>query len=222
MSVVIVAADSWPSRAWELLVLSDKPGRAIDAIVCDVGDVVILFDRDVAAGIETRYGLPSGSFLLTALKSPASKLAAIGQIDKTEWVRRLRKTLPLQAIDEWLDYHGELNQKLVGLLASAKVAGVRVLFLSNATTRLWDDLSFHGALDLADRVFCSADIGLAKPDPRVYRFVADEASLCLARVMYVDDTASWVEVGRTLGMYGHVYETPDRVAQDLARLGVLP
>jgi len=82
------------------------------------------------------------------------------------------------------------------------------------------DLTFHGIRDLADRVFCSADIGLAKPDPRVYEFVAESASLVPERTLYLDDTESWVEAGRRLGMRGHVYDTPAVLRRHLAELGV--
>lgn len=202
------------------LVQAGEPDCRIGAILCDVGDVVILFDRAVSAGIEDRYSLPAGSFLQTALKSPAAKLATVGAIDHAEWRRRICRTLPAQAVDEWLDYHGELNQGVVDLLTAAKEAGVRVVFLSNATARLWDDLAYHGILRFADRVFCSADIAWAKPDPRAYRFVIDTASLVLAQTLYVDDTPSWVEMGRSLGMHGYVYITTSGLSHELSRLGV--
>lgn len=199
---------------------ASEPDGRIEAILCDVGDVVILFDQAVSARIEGRHSLPAGSLLRTALKSLAAKLATIGTIDHVEWRRRICRTLPRQAVDEWLDYHGELNQGVVNLLVAAKEAGVRVIFLSNATARLWDDLAYHGMLGFADRVFCSADIAWAKPDPRAYRFVVDTASLVLARTLYVDDTPSWVEMGRSLGMHGHVYVTAGELSHELSRLGV--
>jgi len=60
-----------------------------------------------------------------------------------------------------------------------------------------------------------------KPDPRVYRFVADSASLRLTRALYVDDTSAWVEAGGRLGMYGHVYTTVDELKRTLAHAGVV-
>ncbi len=144
----------------------------------------------------------------------------IGAIDHAEWRRRVCRTLPAQAVDEWLGYHGELNQDVVDLLATAKEAGVRVIFLSNATARLWDDLAYHGMLGFADGVFCSSGIACAKPDTRAYKLVIDTASLVPTRTLYVDDTPSWVEIGRSLGMHGHVYVTTDELSHTLSSLGV--
>ncbi|MGH4017958.1 MAG: HAD family hydrolase [Pseudonocardiaceae bacterium] len=192
----------------------------IDTIISDIGDVVIMFDQGRSADIERRYGVAEGCLLDAVLKSPAARMAAVGQLDHAEWLRRVTENVPRIAVQEWLAYHGELNLPVVEMLVTARRNGLRVLLLSNATVRLWDDLDYHGIRDLADRVFCSADIGFAKPDPRVYGFVADATSLAMGRTFYVDDTSSWVEVGRKLGMRGYVYGTPDELRRQLADLGV--
>jgi hypothetical protein len=36
----------------------------IDTVLCDVGDVILMFDRAVAADIETRHGLARDTLLL--------------------------------------------------------------------------------------------------------------------------------------------------------------
>lgn len=193
---------------------------AIDTIICDVGDVVILFSHDRAVEIERRYGLPPGELLHAMLKSPPARLATVGRLDHHDWFRQVAAVVGEDAVADWLAYHGELNRPMVEILKAARRSGIRVLLLSNATTRLWDDLDHHGIRELADHVFCSADIGLAKPDPRVYEFVVSEASVIAERALYVDDTASWVEAGHDLGLRGYVYDTPDGLRRELAELGV--
>lgn len=199
---------------------SDERTGHIEALVCDVGDVVILFDPAVSASIEETYGLERGCLLATLLKSPAGRLASIGVISSAQWLRFARAELPPPAVDEWLGYHGELNQPVVEMLAAVKATGVRLVFLSNATTRLWDDLAFHEVSDLAEKVFCSANIGVAKPDPAAYRHVIEAMSLPVARCLYVDDTPSWVEAGRVVGLRGHVYVSAERLHDELVRAGV--
>lgn len=199
---------------------ADKCTDRIEALVCDVGDVVILFDPAVSAGIEQTYALAEGSLLATMLKSPAGRLASIGAISSAQWLRFARSELPPAAVDAWLGYHGELNQPVVEMLAAVKAAGVRLAFLSNATGRLWDDLAFHGVCDLAEKVFCSASIGVAKPDLAAYRHVVEAMSLPVAQSLYVDDTPSWVEAGRVVGLRGHVYVSAARLHDELVRAGV--
>ncbi|GAA1883748.1 HAD-IA family hydrolase [Asanoa iriomotensis] len=193
---------------------------AIDTIVCDVGGVLITFAPDRCAEIESRYGVPDGVLLRTLLKTPSARSAAIGRIDQDEWFREAAAVVGAPAVEEWLAYRGELNEPVVEILTAARRAGVRVLLLSNATTRLWNDLDHHGIRDLAERVFCSADIGYAKPDPHAYQFVADAAATVSDRTLFIDDTASWVEAGRSIGWRGYVYGSPDGLRRELAALGV--
>jgi putative hydrolase of the HAD superfamily len=194
--------------------------RAIDVIVCDVGDVLILFPPGHSAAIERRYGIQAGGLLNAVLKAPPARLASVGRLGQDDWLRQTAAIVGEAAVRDWLAYHGELNRLVAEILTTARRSGILVLLLSNATVRLWDDLDHHGIRDLADKVFCSADIGLAKPDPRVYELVISEASAPADRVLYVDDTASWVEAGRRMGMRGYAYGTAGGFRLELARLGV--
>lgn len=195
-------------------------GRAVDTIICDVGDVLILFSPRRSLEIERRYGIRPGDLLDAVLKAPPARGALLGRLSQDDWFEQVGAIVGRAAVQDWLAYHGELNLPVVDILLAARRRGIRVLLLSNATKRLWQDLDHHGIRTLADEVYCSADIGLAKPDPRVYEFVFRTASTTADRTLYVDDTASWVDVGSSLGMYGYVYGTPNGLRLRLAALGV--
>lgn len=193
----------------------------LDTVLCDVGDVVIRFDRSVAAGIEAEYGLPPGSLLPTALKSSAGRLAMTGQITYEQWRIQTAAVVGTPAVAQWLAYHGELDYDVVEQLRLVKNEGRRVVLLSNATSRLWDDLEFHALTGLADKVWCSADIGLAKPDPGCFHYAAQYSGFELCRTLYIDDTPAWVEAGQALGLTGHVFTTAQGLREDLLDLGLL-
>ncbi|WP_416969364.1 HAD-IA family hydrolase [Streptomyces sp. 4F14] len=186
----------------------------MDTVVCDVGGVIIRFGTDVARQIEARHGLARGSLLTAALKSSAGRRAMAGEITYADWKRSVAGLVGEAAVEDWLSYHGELEAEVVALLKKSRGSGARVVLLSNATARLFDDLAFHGVAELADRVLCSARMGLVKPDPRCFREAARVAEFALERALYVDDTASWVAAGVHLGMTGHVFST----AKDLRDL----
>jgi putative hydrolase of the HAD superfamily len=198
---------------------TDSQSR-VDAILCDVGDVLILWDKEIPAAIERAYGLPEGSVLFETLKSHAGKLATIGRVTHEEWLREVTCRLPDAAVREWLSYHGDLNSDLISLLTAARQAGVRVYLLTNATGRLWEDLAYHGIRDFADRVYCSASIGLAKPDPKLYRQVVRAISVPPERVLYIEDTPSWADAGRQIGMVSHTYSGIPALKSELKRLGL--
>lgn len=197
--------------------------RQIDAIACDVGDVLICWDTGVPAAIERAYCLSEGSVLSQTLKSEAGRLATLGQIGFDEWFRRVSAVLPEDAIREWLSYHGELNRELADLLTAARSRyGICLYLLSNATSRLWQDLTYHGIQDIADYVFCSASIEMAKPDPRIYQHAARVTGSRPERTLYIEDTPGWAEAGSRAGLISHTFAGNGPVIRELGRLGVLP
>lgn len=193
-------ASIWPED------IGSTSSRApIGGIICDVGDVLILFDQEVSAEMECRYQLQPGQLLKATLKSEAGRLATVGAISTDRWYEMVADSLPAHAIDEWLAYHGDLNTALVELLLAARSAGIIVCLLSNATSRLWDDLRHHQIESLGDHVVCSADVGLAKPDPQIYHHALAVLGMAAGEVVYLDDTEPWVEAGRSIGLRAHHY-----------------
>jgi epoxide hydrolase-like predicted phosphatase len=113
------------------------------------------------------------------------------------------------------------NIDLIRRLRPAYKTGV----LSNADSTLRYRLrETRGIFDLFDDVVCSADVGMAKPDPRIYELSASRLGLDPDECVFVDDLESNVEAARAAGMHGvHflVYEGHDLELQ-LAELGVRP
>lgn len=202
--------------------MPDIVERAVDTVLCDIGGVLIAFDPRVASGIEARHGLGAGTLLPVVLKSEPGRRAMVGELDDAQWRRAVSHVVGEDAVAEWLDYHGEADYEVVAHLKEAKDRGARVVLLSNATRRLWDDIAFHGLSGLADVVLCSADIGRAKPDPACYLLASHLAEFTPGRTLYVDDTPSWVAAGTALGMRGHVFTDAAALGRELVSLDLLP
>ncbi|MFG1928803.1 HAD-IA family hydrolase [Cryptosporangium sp. NPDC048952] len=193
----------------------------IDTILCDVGGVIIGFDPAVATAIEARHGLEAGTLLPQLLKSEPARRATAGAISLDEWRQIVATKVGDQPVQEWLDYHGDVDAAVVDQLKALKNQGFRVILLSNASTRLWDDLAFHGLNGLADEVLCSATIRQVKPDPSCYRYAAATAGFALERALYVDDTPSWVSAGVAVGLHGHVFSSAQTLRDCLLACGLL-
>ncbi|SMC68546.1 haloacid dehalogenase superfamily, subfamily IA, variant 3 with third motif having DD or ED [Lentzea albidocapillata] len=81
-----------------------------------------------------------------------------------------------------------------------------VALLSNATTRLEADLALLGLDGEVDAVFNSSRLGVAKPDPAIYRRVLDE--LGYSTGVFCDDDAKNAAAAREAGLDGvHVPDT---------------
>jgi putative hydrolase of the HAD superfamily len=95
-----------------------------------------------------------------------------------------------------------------------------VALLSNGTTRLEEDLALLGLDAEFDAVFNSARLGVAKPDPAIFRRVLDELGYQTA--VFCDDSAENAAAARAAGLDGvHVPDTA-ALRTALAVRGLIP
>ncbi|MFC5220022.1 HAD-IA family hydrolase [Streptomyces coerulescens] len=93
-----------------------------------------------------------------------------------------------------------------------------VALVSNGTTRLEQDLARQGLDTQADSVVNTARIGVAKPDPKVYRIAAESVGAPVDRCLFIDDTAVNVAAARQVSMTALHYRQLDDLRMALAPL----
>ena len=99
----------------------------------------------------------------------------------------------------------------------------RTAVLSNADHTLRARFeSATGLLDLFDDFVCSADVGMAKPDQRIYALSAQRLGLSPEECVFIDDMDRNIVAARTAGMQGvHFRLDQDHsLESQLAELGV--
>lgn len=103
------------------------------------------------------------------------------------------------------------------LVRRARATGLRTCLLSNS----WgDSYSRAGWEELFDAVVISGEVGMRKPEERIYRHAADAIGLAPASCAFVDDIDANVRAARALGMVAVRHQTPEQTAQSLeAALG---
>lgn len=179
----------------------------ITAVIFDGGGI---FSMSVDAGgdryWECKLGLPPGG--LRGLITPEQQRRAnLGQISEEEvWEQALDAfRLPPEiraaiAIDYWAGAYLDYDMAL--LIEQIHVAGYQTALLSNAwsgarashTALGWDRL-----LKFDVQIF-SAEVGLMKPDPRIYARCLEQLGARAEAALFIDDTLVNVEAARKLGM----------------------
>jgi glucose-1-phosphatase len=76
------------------------------------------------------------------------------------------------------------------------------------------------ALSLFQHLFASCEMGVTKPDPRIYRKALAALGAEPAQVFYTDDRPEMVEAACTLGIRGFVYTGSVQLKNDLALCGI--
>ena len=112
-----------------------------------------------------------------------------------------------------------LNEDLVGHVRRLHEAGYRTGILSNFADDarpLWTDV--YPFLDTFDGVIISSEVGIMKPDARIYHLAAESVEAAPAEVLFIDDFIENVEGAKRIGMQAIHFTEPEHVRRQLADL----
>lgn len=93
----------------------------------------------------------------------------------------------------------------VDVLAELHAGGTRLALLSNAGFDFGAPLRFAPFGRYFERVFVSAELGMLKPDPQIYRHVARELGVDPGAMVFVDNKEVNVRGAESIGVTGHVF-----------------
>ena len=178
--------------------------------------------------IEDKYGLRRGAIGQVAFAPQLLSLSVTGRISDREWRERVAAQLALEfsraaatsAVMNWSQTVGQVNWETLSILRQCDASLHRVL-VTNATSRLEDDLKQLGLAQEFERVVNSSAVGVAKPDRRIFEIALRQAGAEPAEALFVDDTPENVRAAEVLGMTGHVFSTPDNLRAFFRQLGVI-
>lgn len=180
-----------------------KINRDIGAVLCDLDGVLRVFDHEVQAEIEARYGLP---LMRTAFDPELIGPATLGLATEREWVDAVVEALggdqqARQAMQEFVEVPFSVDQKVKEALERA-MERVPVVIVTNATDTLDEHLERAGLTGFGHAVISSARVGIAKPDRRIYELAAEAAGAEPHACVFIDDRRENVEAALALGMTG--------------------
>ncbi|MBW8310609.1 MAG: HAD family phosphatase [Rhizobium sp.] len=144
-------------------------------------------------------------------ESGLERSADLGQIDTAgvldELSRRLGVTVSL---DDCLAARAAAMQANAAVLelAGAAARHARLAILTNNSLMLRDHLAALCpplAPLFGERVFCSAQFGLAKPEPELFRRCLDELGVAPAQALFFDDKPDNAKGARRAGLRAHTY-----------------
>jgi putative hydrolase of the HAD superfamily len=202
----------------------------IRAVLLDFGGVIHDMRWEVARELETAHGLPRNAIFETLYRTPAWHAIECGRGEHQAWLDEAHRLLEARAgrpLPRLHDAWRAAQRPIVANVALVRALRppYRVSILSNADatlpSRLRDGLGIH---DLFDDVVCSAEVGLAKPDPAIYRLAAARLDLPPEACAFVDDHEPNVAAARAVGMTAVLFRI-DRghdLAAQLAAVGVRP
>ncbi|MFG2594897.1 HAD-IA family hydrolase [Streptomyces sp. NPDC048462] len=199
--------------------------RPFDAVLCDFDNVIRFYDTTRLTHLERLAGLAPGTTMEVAFAPETDLPLLLGRITQPQWVETialaLSRLVPRARAHELgralaeAPFHAD--EAVVGLLRRVRTRMPLVL-VTNATLELESDLLSLGLADFADHVVSSARVGVAKPDPKIYRIAAERAGVAADRCLFVDDRPENIEAAVALGMTGVHYREPSDLDELLGPL----
>jgi 2-haloacid dehalogenase len=203
-----------------------EPSRSV--VVFDVGGVLIDWDprhlyRKLFAGDEPAME----HFLANVCTHEWNRSQDAGR-SFAEGARLLKHEHPKHA--ELIDAYGaRFDEMMAGpitgaveILAELRERGIPLYILSNFSAE-----TFPPALKRFDFLhwFCgtviSGEVGVIKPDPRIYEIMLARFAIDPLGAVYIDDVMANAEAARPFGIHGIHFTTPGALREELVQLGLL-
>jgi len=196
----------------------------IRAIIWDLGGVILRTeDRTPRLRLARRFGMTYDELDRLVFESQSSQLATVGLIDETGHWESVSKTLniPGEEISTFQAsfFDGDrIDTKLLDTIRSFRPR-YRTGLLSNA----WSDLRKYienkwNISEVFDDIIISAEVGLAKPDQRIYQLAIDRLGVTAEEAVFIDDVLGNVEGARAAGLSAIKFLNPPQVQEDLEKL----
>ena len=196
----------------------------VRAVAFDIGGVLeVPTDIDLDGRWEQRLGLGRGEFFKRLGQSGLGKDANLGRASEAEFALALGRLYGLDQpttdellADLWDWYVGKLNNEMAEYFQRLWPR-YRTAILSNAAAggRREEDRRY-GFAKMADVLVYSYEVGIEKPDRRIYEITCERLGVHPGEVVFLDDLEANVAAARQLGMRAVLFQSTTQAITDVA------
>jgi glucose-1-phosphatase len=200
----------------------------IRAVIFDLGGVLVRTeDQAPRRELADRLGITRQEMYFLVFDSPSARQASLGEITAEEHMESVRLTLGVSLQDfstvPGAFWSGDrLDTSLVDYIRSLRPR-YKTALLSNA----WNDL--RGVLterwkiaDVFDELVISAEVGITKPDPRIYHLALQRLQVAPQEAVFVDDFPENIAGGKAVGLKTIHFRNPQQAIAELSELLASP
>jgi HAD superfamily hydrolase (TIGR01509 family) len=195
----------------------------IRAVYFDLGGVIVRTgDREPRTKLAERLGMSYEELAKAVFENESSLRASLGAISPQEhWADVIQRLgLPPSEADSVRQefFAGDtLDLDLINFLRSLRPK-YRIGLLSNAWSDMREYLISQKIDDAFDQLIISAEVGIMKPDARIYQLALEKLGVTPDQAVFVDDSIVNIEGARAVGMYAIQFTRPDQTVEELKKL----
>ncbi len=197
---------------------------AIKTIIWDVGGVLERTeDPEPRRELAARLGTDVDSLSDLIFGRTDGYRTQLGKISRTEHEVNVARTLGIPpeeggALFRTFFAGDRLDTDLVAAIRAIK-PGYTTAVLSNYGDRLREKITGIWKIgDAFDHLVISAEVGVMKPDPKIYQIVLEATSSQPHEAVFIDDAPENIAAAQALGMHAIRFTSPQAAIQQLHAL----
>ena len=193
------------------------------AIFFDLGGVILRTEYQAPRErLAERLNMTYEDINKIVFESETARKASLGEVSVDQHWRAVMRRLRLPASEAKTIraefFAGDvIDRDLLNFIRSLRPR-YKTGVISNAWGDLRDYIVKHQFEDAFDTLIISAEIGMMKPQPRIYQLALTQARVEAKEAAFVDDTPKNVEAANALGIHGIVFRDPAQVKENLKAL----
>lgn len=193
---------------------------SIQAIFFDFGGVILRTEyQSPRQQLAERFNMEYEDIDKAVFGSPSAQRASVGEItEEAHWKeigRRFKLSdADLKAFEESFFGGDVIDRDFIEYIDSLRPK-YHVGLISNAWSGLREYITREKIIQVFDSVTISAEVGVAKPDAKIYQIALDHAKVQANEAVFVDDFQVNIEACESIGMKGVLFKSPQDVIKQL-------
>jgi epoxide hydrolase-like predicted phosphatase len=176
--------------------------------IFDLGNVIVDIDFKRVLGVWSNFsGVPLATISERFTMGEPFQQHERGEISDQAFAEALSQEMMLTLSYEqfavgWQSIFVDVRPEVIDIMTHLREQGHRVVVLSNTNnlhTTYWPD-KFPQVQAAADKMYLSQDIGMRKPEARIYRYVLEQEGIPAEQAVFFDDNFDNVASARVVGI----------------------
>lgn len=141
----------------------------------------------------------------------------IGEINDQQFLNRLSELIGRTVTNEELYSAVKIDPGVVRIARTLK-GQYKTALLSNASSSLYQLLNEYDLTDIFDEIVVSSDVGIAKPDPRIFEYTLEKLGVNPSDTVFIDDNETYVHAAKELGINSLQFTSSEQLQTNLDKI----